>query len=310
MQFELIKATSSSLGSPARHEPSRRPALTVGVVQVAWEADAATHISTICAGVQLAVDEGAQVVCLQELTLSPYFAATEELAQHARTYAEKVHGGPTLTMAKRLAASTGAVIHASLFEVGAQGSLGYNTAICVDPDGRLLARTRKLHIPSFPGYREDLCFQPGDTGFPVADVAGAKFGFPTCWDQWFPEVARAYSLSGAEVLVYPTAIGSEPYLDAFDTQPMWRQMITANGLANATFMVVANRIGEENGMEFYGSSFVSDPYGRVLVEAPRDRAAVLVAELDLDHRRDWLTFGLLDTRRPELYKSLVEPVAR
>jgi N-carbamoylputrescine amidase len=133
------------------------------------------------------------------------------------------------------------------------------------------------------------------------------FGFPTCWDQWFPELARIHSLRGAEILVFPTAIGDEPHLEEFDTQPLWEQMVTANGLANATFMVVANRIGTEQGLTFYGSSFVSDPYGRVVVRAPRDEPAVLVAELDLDQRRDWLSFGPLDTRRPEIYAPLASP---
>ena len=127
---------------------------------------------------------------------------------------------------------------------------------------------------------------------------------PTCWDQWFPELARIYSLAGAEILVYPTAIGSEPHLDDFDSQPLWQQMIAANGLANATFMVAVNRIGTEGPLTFYGSSFISDPYGRIVVAAPRDAPAVLVADLDLDQRRDWLTFGLLSTRRPEQYGSL------
>ncbi|MGH3273752.1 MAG: nitrilase-related carbon-nitrogen hydrolase, partial [Streptosporangiaceae bacterium] len=235
---------------------------------------------------------------------------TEQQARDSASLAEHLADGPTFQMASQLAASSGAIIHASLFESADDGLLGYNTAICVDPQGQLLARTRKTHIPGFPGYHEDLCFRPGDSGFPVVEAAGAKFGFPTCWDQWFPELARGYSLVGAEILVYATAIGSEPHLDSFDTQPMWRQMITANGLANATFMVAANRIGAENGLTFYGSSFVSDPYGRVLVEAPRDQPAVLVAELDLDQRRDWLTFGLFDTRRPEQYQALLEPVVR
>jgi N-carbamoylputrescine amidase len=116
-----------------------------------------------------------------------------------------------------------------------------------------------------------------------------------------------YSLAGAEVLVYPTAIGGEPHLGQLDTEPLWRQMISTNGLANATFMVVVNRIGEEHGLKFYGSSFVSDPYGRVIAQAPRDQPAVLIVELDLEQRRDWLTFGLLHTRRPELYRPLTEP---
>ena len=138
----------------------------------------------------------------------------------------------------------------------------------------------------------------------MVEVAPAKFGFPTCWDQWFPELARIYSLEGAEILVYPTAIGSEPTLEEMDSQPFWEQMITANGLANATFMVAVNRIGFEDPLEFFGSSFISDPYGRVIVRAPRDRRAVLVADLDLNHRQDWLSFGLIETREPSQYGRL------
>jgi N-carbamoylputrescine amidase len=132
---------------------------------------------------------------------------------------------------------------------------------------------------------------------------------PTCWDEWFPEVTRAYSLAGAEVLVYPTAIGSEPDHPDFDTAPLWRHVITANGINSGTFMVVPNRWGNEGLIDFYGSSFISDPYGRVLVEAGRAEDAVLVADLDLDQRRDWLDlFPFLATRRPDTYGALTRPV--
>jgi N-carbamoylputrescine amidase len=138
-------------------------------------------------------------------------------------------------------------------------------------------------------------------------VGEAQVGFPTCWDQWFPELARAYSLGGAEIIVYPTAIGSEPDHPDFDTQPLWEKVIVGNGVANGTFMVAVNRIGEEGPLTFYGSSFISDPYGRVLVKAPRDRSAVLVADLDLDQRRDWLSlFPFLTTRRPDTYDALTD----
>ena len=306
MSFEVIAARTADLGSPLRRQPPERPPVTVAAVQCAWHPDADTHLRTLEAGARLAADHGAQLICLQELTLSPYFAVNEQVAADASRYRESVTDGPTRQFAQRLAAETGAAVHASLYESADDGP-GFNTAICVTPDGDLVARTRKLHIPAFPGYMEHLCFAPGDTGFPVAPIAGARFGFPTCWDQWFPEVARVYSLAGAEVLVYPTAIGSEPDAPEFDSQPLWEHMITANGLANATFMVVVNRIGSEHGMTFYGSSFISDPYGRVIVRASRDRPAVLIAELDLDQRRDWMGFGLLETRRPELYDALARP---
>lgn len=309
MSFELVTGASSELGSPMRHRPPERRPLVVGAVQCAWDLDGEAHAAQLAEGVQLAAEHGAELVCLQELTLSPYFAVSEQLAAASARYRESIPDGPTTELARRLAAESGAAVHASLYERSDTGS-GFNTAICVAPDGRLLARTRKLHIPAFPGYLEHLCFAPGDTGFPVVEVGSARVGFPTCWDQWFPELARAYSLSGADLLVYPTAIGSEPGTPEFDSQPMWEQMISANGLANATFMVAVNRIGTEHGTTFYGSSFISDPYGRVIARASRDRPAVLVAELDLDQRRDWLGFGLIATRRPEVYGPLVEAAAQ
>jgi N-carbamoylputrescine amidase len=212
-----------------------------------------------------------------------------------------------------MAAETGAHIHASLYErAEAPDGLGFNTAIVVAPDGELVARTRKLHIPVTAGYHEDRYFRPGPAGpdaFPVLALGDAQLGLPTCWDQWFPELARAYSLAGAEVLVYPTAIGSEPDHPGFDTEPLWQRVIVANGIANGTFMVAVNRCGEEPPLSFYGSSFISDPYGRVLAQAPRGEPAVLVADLDLDQRRDWLElFPFLSTRRPDAYSGLTERV--
>ena len=177
-----------------------------------------------------------------------------------------------------------------------------------------MARTRKLHIPISAGYYEDTYFRAGPADgnpYPVYEPDGldARIGMPTCWDEWFPEVARNYSLGGAEIVVYPTAIGSEPMFPAFDTQPLWQQVIVANGINSGLFMVVPNRTGNEGSLSFYGSSFISDPYGRVLVQAPRDEEAVLVADLDLDQRRDWLElFPFLLTRRPDSYAALTAPV--
>ena len=303
MTFDIV--AGEALPSPARSKASNRALLRVGAVQTSWHADPKVHEDILAHGIRLAVQNGARVVCLQELTLCPYFATRPDRARDAGAYAEAIPDGPTTAFARRLARETGAFVHASLYE-RAEGDGRYNTAICVAPDGALLARTRKMHIPRFPGYHEDAYFEPGDSGFPIADVAGARFGFPTCWDQWFPELARCYSLRGAEVIVYPTAIGSEPLMPAFDTEPLWEQTIRANGLANATFMVAVNRIGREESIEFYGSSFISDPYGRVLVQAPRDRDTVIVADLDLDQRRDWLEFGHFATRRPSQYLPLLD----
>ena len=294
--------------SPARVDPPRREPFRIGLVQQRWHPDPDEHEEALAEGIRAAAEEGARLVCLQELTLSPYFAVTPDGAAATGTEPEQIPDGPTTRFAGRMAAETGAHVHASLFEApGDGGALGYNTAICVAPDGALVGRTRTQHIPVTAGYYEDRYFKPGDSGYPVVAVGDAQLAFPTCWDQWFPELARAYSLGGAEVIVYPTAIGSEPDHPGFDTEPLWERVITANGIANGTFMVAVNRIGDEPPLRFYGSSFVSDPYGRVLAQAPRDRPAVIVADLDLDQRRDWLAlFPFLETRRPEQYGPLVE----
>jgi N-carbamoylputrescine amidase len=267
----------------------------------------------LATGIRLAAREGARIVCLQELTLSPYFAITADGPQAAGALPEEVETGPTVSFVRAMAGETGVYLHASLYErADAADGLGFNTAVLVAPDGRLVSRTRKLHIPVTAGYYEDHYFRPGPAGgdafplvgLPTAD-GEAMLGMPTCWDQWFPELARAYSIEGAEVLIYPTAIGSEPDHPEFDTQPLWQQVIVGNGIANGTFMVAINRIGFEDPLTFYGSSFISDPYSRVLVQAPRDEPAVLVADLDLDQRRDWLElFPFLTTRRPDAYGLL------
>jgi N-carbamoylputrescine amidase len=293
--------------SPARVDAPQRKPLRVAAVQERWHADDEEHHAALSAGVAIAAQEGAQLVCLQELTLSPYFAVSPD-GPGAGVEPEPLEGGPTATFATAMAREHGLHVHASLYERADDGGLGFNTAIVAGPDGKLVARTRKLHIPRTEGYREDRWFRPAEDPepFPVTPIGEAQLGFPTCWDQWFPELARAYSLAGADVLVYPTAIGSEPDHPGFDTEPLWERVITANGITNGLFMVAVNRIGSEPPLEFYGSSFISDPYGRMLVQAPRDEPAVLVADLDLDARRDWLTlFPFLKTRRPDVYGSLV-----
>ena len=302
--------------SPARTRPPTRTPLRLGLVQERWHEDPAEHQEALARGIATAAAEGARIVCLQELTLSPYFAITPDGPSAVGAAPENVESGPTFGFASRAAVGSGVYVHASLYERadGADG-LGFNTAIVVAPDGSLVSRTRKLHIPITAGYYEDRYFRPGPAEgkpFPLIDLDGAaRLGAPTCWDQWFPELARAYSLEGAEVLIYPTAIGSEPDHPDFDTQPLWQHVIVGNGIANGTFRVAINRIGVEPPLTFYGSSFISDPYGRVLAQAPRDEPAVLVADLDLDQRRDWLElFPFLRTRRPDAYGLLVSPEIR
>jgi N-carbamoylputrescine amidase len=306
-----MKLLVASAGvSYAQVGPRRSRLLRVGAVQHRWHPDPTEHRAALAEGVRLAAGEGARLVCLQELTLSPYFAVTPD-GPRPGVEPEPLEAGPTAAFAAELAVETGVYVHASLWEARPGQDLGYNTAIVMAPDGTLASRTRKLHIPITAGYFEDRYFEPGPSGevaHPLP-IDGAQFGFPTCWDQWFPELARAYALAGTDVLVYPTAIGSEPDHPGFDTEPLWETVILGNGIANGTFMVAVNRIGTEDPLSFYGSSFISDPYGRKLVQAPRDEPAVLVAELDLEQRKDWLTlFPFLNTRRPEAYGGLCAPL--
>lgn len=303
------------LPSPARTREAERGTVVVGVVQTRWHADPQEHADVLDGLVGAAAERGARVVFCPELTLGRYPADAPPTGRPLDA-AEPLVGGPTHAFAARAAARHQVLVHASLYEaVDAGDGRGYNTAILVGPDGQIQAATRKVHIPTTAGYAEDAWFAPApaDDPYPVVDLdlpGAPRVGLPTCWDQWFGEVSRAYALGGADLVAYPTAIGSEPDHPGFDTEPLWRTTICGQAIGNGLFVVVANRWGDEGRITFYGSSFVADPYGRVLARAPRDADAVLVATLDLDARRDWLElFPLLRTRRPDTYGALVRPVA-
>lgn len=314
--MQLIEG--KSLPSLSRVKEQSRGALRVGLVQTRWHDDPNEHAAALRTGIATCARAGAKMVFLQELTLSRYPADVRPSGV-PNTTAEHLLDGPTFALASEAAQEHGIFVHASLFRYDdLPDGRGWNTAILVGPDGQLHGQTDKLHIPVTAGYYEDEYFTPGRASgepYPVhpVDIDGCgtvRLGLPTCWDEWFPEVARNYSLRGAEVLVYPTAIGSEPDHPEFDTEPLWEKVIVANGISNGTFMVVPNRWGNEGNITFYGSSFISDPYGRILVQAPREGDFALVAELDLDQRRDWLDlFPFLATRRPDTYSALTEPVA-
>jgi N-carbamoylputrescine amidase len=330
-EIRLIRAAEPP-ESLARTRPPDRQPFRIAAVQHRWHPDPAEHEVALAEGIRIAAGEGAKLVCLQELTLSRYFAVDPAGPEAAGAEPEELPGGRTFEFAAAQAQEHSVHVHASLYErADADDGLGFNTAIVISPEGELLAHTRKLHIPVTAGYHEDKYFRPGpgdSEAFPLVPLElhqldhpadgqvdavreEVHLGLPTCWDQWFPEVARAYSLEGAEVLIYPTAIGSEPDHPEFDTQPLWQHVIVGNGIANGVFMVAVNRIGEEPPLTFYGSSFISDPYGRILAQAPRDEPAVLVADLDLDQRRDWLElFPFLTTRRPDAYAKLAEEAAK
>lgn len=305
-----------ALPSLSRVKPATRAALRVALVQTRWHDDAAEHEAKLAEGIAMAAGAGAKIVFLQELTMSRYPADVRPEGVPNAT-AESLTDGQTYAFAARLAAEHGIHVHASLFEYeDLHDGRGWNTAIVVNPAGQIVSRTRKLHIPVTAGYYEDQYFTPGPAEpepYPVYELdfdgVPANIGLPTCWDEWFPEVARNYSLRNAEILAYPTAIGSEPDHPDFDTEPLWHAVIKGNAIANGTFMVVPNRWGNEGAIEFYGSSFICDPYGRVLARAAREGDEVLVADLDLDQRRDWLDlFPFLATRRPDTYEMLTESV--
>jgi N-carbamoylputrescine amidase len=305
-------STDNTLPSLCRATESMRLPLRIGLVQHHFREDPHELRRILTDAIGTAAGEGAEVVFLPELTLSAY-PASQRAGDNPGAHAESLLDGPTFDFAQSAAEQHGVLVHASLYERSESADgLGLNTAILVSPATGLIGRTRKMHIPVTEGYFEDTYFRggPPEDAYPVyslAELNGARLGLPTCWDEWFPEVARLYSLGGAELLVYPTAIGSEPSFPDFDTRPLWQQVIVGNGIANGTFMAVPNRTGSEAGLDFYGSSFVSDPFGRILVAAPRDEEAVLVADLDLDQRRDWLElFPFLSTRRPSSYGRLAE----
>jgi N-carbamoylputrescine amidase len=252
---------------------------------------------------------------MPELTLSRYPADICPTGAPDAS-AELLLAGETFSFLAPLAKEHGVAIHASLFErTGYADGRGLNTAILIDKTGNLVGKTPKLHIPVTEGYFEDQYFTPGPADkdpYPIWQLdhdSGVKLGLPTCWDEWFPEVARSYGLAGADVLCYPTAIGSEPDHPDFDTEPLWRQTIVGHAIANGLFIVVPNRYGSEGTIDFYGSSFIVDPYGRILARAARSGDEILVADLDLDQRRDWLDlFPFFATRRPESYARISHPV--
>lgn len=307
---------AEALPSLSRVKPADREPLRVALIQSKWHADPNEHEAVLADGIAKAAAAGARIVFLPELTLSRYMADTKPEFV-ANTLAEPLETGPTYRFAAHMAAKHNVHVHISLYEFQPfEDGRGLNVAIIVDPAGRIIARTPKLHIPVTAGYYEDKYFAEGPAHgepYPVYEIdfegTIANFGLPTCWDEWFAEVVRNYSLRGAEILAYPTAIGSEPDHPDFDTEPLWRQVIIGNAIGNGTFMVVPNRYGNEGSITFYGSSFICDPFGRILARASRDEDEVLVADLDLDQRRDWLDlFPFLSTRRPDTYDMLVEDV--
>ena len=277
--------------------------VTIAATQFACTWDLPANADRAEALVRQAVGQGAQVVLVQELFATPYFC----IEQHPRYFdlAQPFAGHPLIARFADLARELGVVLPVSFFERA--GPVFFNSVAMVDADGRVLGTYRKSHIPQGPGYEEKFYFSPGDTGFQVWTTAFGKIGVGICWDQWFPECARAMALMGAEVLLYPTAIGSEPPAPGYDSQPHWEMVMRGHAAANILPVVASNRIGTEvapDGREvtFYGSSFIADHAGQVMAKATRDAEEVLTHRFDLDTIADLrASWGLFRDRRVDLY---------
>ena len=277
--------------------------LCVAALQLPLGGDERENIVAVSGLVAEAAEQGAQIILPPELFASPYFCKTEdeELFALAQPLAES---NPVLAMQK-LAKQYGVAIPASFFE--RDGPHHYNSLAMIDSDGEIMGVYRKSHIPDGPGYEEKYYFRPGNTGFKVWDVFGTRIGVGICWDQWYPETARAMALMGAEVLFYPTAIGSEPYDADLDTSRMWRRAMQGHAVSNCMPVVASNRIGMEDEQAFYGHSFITNQWGDLIAEYGSDETGVLVTSFDLEEARQHRAgMGFFRDRRPELYGRLVE----
>ena len=282
---------------------------SVGLIQTTCAQDILANLDLTCDRIREAARRGAQVVCTEELFRSQYFCREED----ARLFdlAETIPGSSTERL-QPLAAELGIVIVASLFEKRATG-LYHNTAVVIDADGSLLGLYRKMHIPDDPLFFEKFYFTPGDLGFRAFDTKFGRIATLVCWDQWYPEAARLTSLTGASVLFYPTAIGWHPAEKAqygAAQHDAWRTIQRSHAIANGIYVAAVNRVGFEGppdrGLEFWGASFVSDPFGRVLAEASHDKEEILVVECDPavmeEVRRNW---PFLRDRRIDAYGPIV-----
>jgi N-carbamoylputrescine amidase len=281
--------------------------VTVAALQSAFTDDVATNVARVTDQVREAASKGAQIILPSELFEGAYFCRDQ--GEHHFERARPADDNPTIQHFQKLAHELGVVIPVSFFEKA--GPEYFNSIATVDADGRLLGVYRKTHIPDGPGYQEKFFFRPGNTGFHTYRTRFATIGVAICWDQWFPEAARAMALGGADILFYPTAIGSEPEEPGFDSKDPWQRAMIGHAVSNCVGVVASNRIGTEGtgkeAITFYGSSFVCDHRGDKLAELGRDRPGVAVATLDLTLlARARASMGFFRDRRPDLYRRLVE----
>ncbi len=291
--------------------------VTVAALQLALGGSEEANIAAVSRLVREAAGRGATVILPPELFEGPYFCKVEEEGEFARARPMEAH--PSVVAMRALAVELGVTIPTSFFE--REGPHHYNTLAMIGPDGAIAGRYRKSHIPDGPGYEEKYYFRPGNTGFKVWPVSSAAareetgegsstscaVGVGICWDQWYPEAARVMALDGAEILFYPTAIGSEPHDPGLDTRRLWRRAMIGHAVSNVMPVVAANRIGTEDGQRFYGTSFICDEWGDVLAELGDDEEGVITATLDLDRAaKNRAGMGFFRDRRPELYGRISE----
>lgn len=278
--------------------------LTIAALQLPLgSSDEAANIAAVSALVEQAAAAGAQVILPPELFSGPYFCKVEDEALF--TLARPVLEHPSVIAMRALAAQLKVAIPTSFFE--RDGQHYYNTLAWIDPDGSVQGTYRKSHIPDGPGYEEKYYFRPGNDGFKVWNAFGAKIGVGICWDQWYPECARVMALLGADLLLYPTAIGSEPYDADLDTSRMWRRAMQGHAVSNCMPVVAANRIGTEDGQRFYGHSFIADEWGDLIEEFGAGETGVLIHTLDLARAaRHRAGMGFFRDRRPQLYGRIAE----
>ena len=280
--------------------------ITIAATQMACSWDIQANIEKAINFVHKSADLGAQIILLQELFETPYFCINtkNEHFDLAKTLSDQ----PTIKKMQAIAKEREVVLPISFFEKS--GLVYFNSVVVIDADGSIIGHYRKSHIPDFPLYEEKFYFSPGDTGFRVFDTKFAKIGIGICWDHWFPEAARVMALMGAELLLYPTAIGSELDKPDLDSKNHWQNTMRGHAAANIMPVVASNRIGQESSndlsMEFYGSSFISNHLGELVSEADRESEKIITHTFDLDlikqYRRDW---GVYRDRRTDLYNEIL-----
>jgi N-carbamoylputrescine amidase len=284
--------------------------ITVAALQLPIAASEAENIDAVSDLVSQASDLGAQIILPPELFSGPYFCKTQDEKHFALAHPVLEH--PAVKAMAKLAKRLNVAIPTSFFE--RDGAHFYNSVAMIDTNGDIMGVYRKSHIPDGPGYQEKYYFRPGNTGFKVWDVFGTTIGVGICWDQWYPECARAMALMGAELLFYPTAIGAEPQDATLDTRHMWRRAMVGHAVSNCMPVIAANRVGNEDdhgqtAQNFYGTSFIANEWGDVVCDLDDTETGILVSTFDLDQARAHrASMGFFRDRRPALYTRLAEDI--